>query len=162
MQWQSSSGLSPLLPFAFIVFGCAAGLAQTQTAALEPDHDRTVLAQSFAQEKLWAWQKRLNLKEWNITLLVARASELKPKTLGNVHWDMDKKTAIIRILDPADYKLPFKAMLDDMEFTVVHELIHLDIAPVLTDLKRNEANRREEEYSVNRVTEALLGLDRQK
>jgi hypothetical protein len=84
------------------------------------------------------------------------------KTLGNIHWDLDKKTAVIRVLDPADYRLPFQAMLDDMEFTVVHELIHLDMAPVLTDLQRNEANRREEEYAVNHVAEALLNLNRQR
>jgi hypothetical protein len=95
-------------------------------------------------------------------VVIARASELKPKTLGNVHWDLDKKTAVIHVLDPADYHMPFQAMLNDMEFTVVHELIHLDLAPVLMDLQRNDANRREEEYAVNHVAEALLKLDRLK
>ena len=91
---------------------------------------------------------------------MSRSTDLKPKTLGNIHWDLAKKSAVIRVLDPADYKLPFNAMLDDIEFTVVHELIHLEMAPVLTDLQRNDANRREEEYAVNHVAEALLKLDR--
>ena len=68
----------------------------------------------------------------------------------------------VNVLDPADYRLPFHAMLDDMEFTVVHELIHLELAPVLADLQRNEANRREEEHAVNHVSEALLNLQRGK
>ncbi len=54
-------------------------------------------------------------------------------------------TAVIRVLDPADYRLPFHEMLNDMEFTVVHELIHLEIAPVLSHFTRSEANRREED-----------------
>jgi len=92
--------------------------------------------------------------------VVARTRDLKPKTLGNIHWDREKKTAVIRVLDPADYTLPFPEMLRDIEFTVVHELIHLEMVPVLSDLQRTEANRVEEEHAVNRMAEALLSLDR--
>lgn len=120
------------------------------------------MAGSFANEKLWVWQKRLNLQEWNISVAVVRASDLRPKTLGNVHWDLDKKTATIHVLDPVDYTLPLHAMLDDIEFTVVHELIHLELVPVLTDEKRTDANRRQEEFAVNHMASALLELDRQK
>ncbi len=108
------------------------------------------------------WQRRLNLEDWNITIGVVRATELKPKTLGNIHWDSDKKTATIHVLDPADYKLPFDAMLRDMEFTVVHELIHLELSPVLAPLQRSDENRRDEEYAVNHMAQALLDLDRTK
>ena len=113
-------------------------------------------------EKLWAWQKRLNLQDWNITVALARATELKPKTLGNIHWDTDKKTATIHVLDPADYHLSFPAMLQDMEFTVVHELIHLELSPVLAPLQRTDENRRDEEHAVNHMAQALLDLDRAK
>ena len=88
-----------------------------------------MLAERYAAERLAVWQKRLNLQDWNIALVVSRASELKPKTLGNIHWDNEKKTAVLRVLDPADYKLPFNEMLQDIEFTVVHELIHLELSP---------------------------------
>src|ERR1044072_9686571 len=69
----------------------------------ETARERTMLAEKYAAERLSVWQKRVNLQDWNISLLVVRASELKPKTLGNIHWDADKKTAAIRVLDPADY-----------------------------------------------------------
>ena len=164
MQWKSPSWWFPF------VFSLVAAVLPAQTAtpnssnrgAAPVAHERTVLTETFAQEKLWYWQQRLNLQEWNITLQVSRATELKPKTLGNIHWDRDKKTAVIRVLDPADYRLPFHAMLDDVEFTVVHELIHLELVPVLADLQRNEANRLEEEHAVNHVAEALLKLQRGK
>jgi len=131
-----------------------------QAAEVPSARERTLLAESFTAERLWVWQKRLNLQDWNIQVVVVPASELKPKTLGNVHWELDKKTATIRVLDPADYRLPFKEMLQDMEFTVVHELIHLELAPVLADLHRSDANRRDEEHAVNHVADALLNLGR--
>jgi hypothetical protein len=82
------------------------------------------------------------------------------RTLGNIHWDRTQKTAVIRVLDPADYHLPFEAMLQDLEFTMVHELIHLEMSPVLSDLQRTDANRMEEEHAVNQMADALLKLDR--
>lgn len=118
------------------------------------------MAGAFASEKLWMWRSRLGLQDWDISVLVSRASGLKPNSLGNIHWDLEKKTAVIRVLDPADYRLPFDAMLRDIEFTVVHELIHLEIAPVLSDLQRTDANRLEEEHTVNHLADALLTLDR--
>jgi hypothetical protein len=93
-------------------------------------------------------------------VVVSRTAELKPKTVGNIHWDREKKIATIHVLDPADYKMPFAEVLRDIEFTVVHELIHLEMVPILSDLQRTDANRLEEEHAVNHMAEALLKLDR--
>jgi hypothetical protein len=146
------------LLFPLTMVSCA---QQVSVPAVKP-HERTLFAGSFAAEKVWVWQQRLNLQDWNITVAIARATELKPKTLGNIHWDSDKKTATIHVLDPADYTLPFEAMLKDMEFTVVHELIHLELSPVLAPLQRTDENRRDEEHAVNHMAQALLDLDRTK
>ncbi|MCU1238160.1 MAG: hypothetical protein JWP63_6127 [Candidatus Solibacter sp.] len=127
-----------------------------------PPSERAICASTYAAEKLWFWQRRLKLEDWNITVVVARATELKPKTLGNIHWDSAKKTAVLHVLDPADYDLPPREMLDDMEFTVVHELIHLELSPVLSQFPRDEANRRDEEHAVNQMADALLKLQRGK
>jgi hypothetical protein len=141
--------------------GVAPSHAQSTSKSGEiPASERKLLAERFASERLWVWQKRLNLQEWNLSVVASRASELKPKTVGNIHWDREKKTAVIRILDPADYNMPFNEMLRDIEFTVVHELIHLEMVPVLSDLQRTQENRREEEHAVNHMAEALLKLDR--
>ena len=149
-----------LLAFALLL-ACAAARAQTP-AVESPACERSLFAGSFAAEKLWYWQRRLNLQDWNISVVIARAADLKPKTLGNIHWDNEKKTAVIRVLDPADYQMTVPEMLEDMEFTVVHELIHLELAPVLSQFPRNEANRREEEHAVNHMADALLKLQRAK
>lgn len=92
--------------------------------------------------------------------MVSPSGVLKPGTVGNIHWDNEKKTAVIRVLDPADYRLPLDLMLRDIEFTVVHELIHLEMVPVLSSVQRTDANRMEEEHAVNHMADALLKLDR--
>ena len=129
-------------------------------AATTDARERTAAVASFAAERLAVWQQRLNLDDWNISVVVSRTADLKPRTLGNIHWDSDKRTAVIRVLDPADYKISWDEILKDIEFTVVHELIHLELSPVLSPLQRNDANRREEEHAVNHMAEALLKLDR--
>src|SRR5580698_7587204 len=151
----------PLTLLVLILGGIVPCLAQatswrSQTTASE----RSLVAQTFATERLWVWQRRLALEDWNISVVVSRVGELKPKTLGNVHWDLEKKTAVIRVLDPADYRLAPSLIMRDIELTVVHELIHLEMAPTLADLHRTDANRGQEENAVNHMADALLHLDR--
>lgn len=118
--------------------------------------ERITVAETFLNQKLFIWQKRLRLEDWNITFKLVHLSDLKPKTLGNIHWDSDLRKASMSILCPADYKMTFPDALKDMEFTIVHELVHLQ----LSSLPRNEASRSAEEKAVNTLTEALLNLDR--
>jgi len=130
-----------------------------QPAASDPTpRERGLQAESYVNGRLAVWQQRLNLQDWKISIIMSHPSDLKPKTLGNIHWDADKKSAVIRVLDASDYRLPFREMLEDMEFTVVHELIHLE----LSSLPRSEASRRDEEHAVNQIADALLKLDRKK
>jgi hypothetical protein len=105
---------------------------------------------------LKTWQQRLQLESWKLTLIMAARTDLRPGTLGNIHWDLDAKTAQIRVLDPTDYNRPFDAALKDMEFTVVHEMIHLELA----SLPKTDESRNDEEFAVNRMADALLALDR--
>ena len=159
-----SSPACRFLPLAILILsgGIPSYAQTTSTSSGTVASERSALAASFATERLWVWQKRLNLKEWNISVLVSRASDLKARTVGNIHWDREKKTAVIRVLDPADYEMALEPMLKDIEFTVVHELIHLEMVPILSDLQRSAENRLEEEHAVNHLADALLKLDREK
>lgn len=94
----------------------------------------------FVNERLAVWRQRLNLEDWHISVAMTRRSDLKPKTLGGIRWDKNKKSAVIGVLDPSEYQLPFREMLGDMEFTIVHELVHLELA----SLPRSEASRSSE------------------
>jgi hypothetical protein len=144
------------------VFGlfllCALVSAFAQSPAQPSPADMSQQAQQYVGERLAYWQQRLKLEDWRISVAPARRSELKPKTLGAVRWDKGKKTAQIWVLDPSDYQLPFREMLDDMELTIVHELVHLELA----SLPRSEASRSSEEHAVNGIADALLALDRRK
>ena len=115
---------------------------------------RELEAERFVAAKLQLWQQRLNLAEWNIRANLVRISALKPKTLGGINWDSSTMKATISVMSTYDYKLPFDAMLDDMEFTVVHELVHLR----LSNLPRSEASRSAEEHAVNEIAGSLLKL----
>jgi hypothetical protein len=116
------------------------------------------LAQRFVDDRLAVWRQRLKLEDWRISAVMVRISDLPPKTLGGIRWDKTKKSAVIWVLDPSDYRLPFREMLDDMELTIVHELVHLDLA----SLPRGTASRSSEERAVNGIAETMLGLDRKK
>lgn len=115
-------------------------------------------AEQFVNDRLNFWRRHLNLEEWRISIIMTRRDALKSKTVGGIRWDKGKKSAVISVLAASEYRLPFVEMLDDMEFTVVHELVHLELA----SLPRSEASRRSEEHAVNRLTDALLKLNRAK
>jgi hypothetical protein len=117
--------------------------------------ERRRLAETYIHEKLPYWQHRLALEGWNVSILSVRSTDLRPRTLGNVHWDKENETAVIRVLDACDYQMPMRATLNDLEFTIVHELIHLELA----SLPRSEASRSDEEHAVNRLAEALIKLE---
>jgi hypothetical protein len=89
---------------------------------------------------------------------MAHRSDLKPQTVGQIHWDKPSRSASILVLDPSDYRMQLNAMLDDMEMTIIHELVHLK----LTSLPHSEASRGSEEQAVNGVSEALFALEHQK
>jgi len=110
------------------------------------------------QVDLWTkqWQKRLDMNDWRITTLIVRHSDLKPETLGNLHWDTENHTATIRVLDPRDYELPPSEVPQDIEYTIVHELIHLQLSVLPRDL----STRTVEERVVNKISEALFHLEK--
>lgn len=123
-----------------------------------PAGEQRQLAERLIDERLALWRQRLKLEDWRISVVMTHRSDLKPKTLGGIRWDKPKKSAVIWVLDPSEYRLPFREVLDDMELTIVHELVHLELA----SLPRSEASRSSEEHAVDGIAEALLGLDRKK
>jgi len=118
--------------------------------------ERDSMAEHYLASSLTRWQQRLQLQDWAISVKLSKPNQLRRGTLGNIHWDSPAKTAEVRVLPATEYSMPYHAALRDMEFTLVHELVHLELA----SLPRNDASRGDEEDAVNRVAEALLRLDR--
>ena len=117
--------------------------------------DQQPAIESFLNQRAAYWRQRLQLDNWRVAVVMTRREILRPKTLGKVQWDKKRKSAVIEVMHPADYKIDFEPMLADMEFTLVHELVHLS----LSALPRNEASRQTEEDVVNRLAEALFSVD---
>jgi hypothetical protein len=143
------------LPFflAIPAFGADGGTPKAVSSVAAQQHAQE---ETFGRERLAYWQRRLGLNDWNITLMVCRAGELRPQTVGNLHWDAGRKTAVIRVLDVADYGLAPDAAMRDVENTVVHELVHLE----LSSMPRSDASIAPEELAVSRLVDALLKLER--
>jgi hypothetical protein len=137
------------------------GICRAPETPKEPGiNERGPLAEKYLRQRLGSWQQRLNLQDWTISLVASPPSNLRRGTLGNIHWDVDKKTATIRVLDAAYYQMPYSATLKDMEFTVVHELTHLELSSLTRNFKSRSAESfSEEEDAVNRMSGALLELD---
>lgn len=143
------SGIAALLLFSSVATEAVASNTDTK------QQDRQAAAVTkYVNQKLRTWQDRMNLRDWNIQVDVVRATQLEPRTLGNIHWDTNIKAATIDVLSPLDYQLAYQPMLKDMEFTIVHELVHLELA----SMPKSDASRRVEEKAVNELAGALLRL----
>jgi hypothetical protein len=124
--------------------------------AVAPADPRPLVSETQVDHWTSNWQKRLSLDEWHIHTEIVRIWDLKPNTLGNLRWNSATKTATIKVLNPADYDLPATEIPADIEYTVLHELIHLQLAA----LPRDSASRNVEERVVNRLAEALFALEK--
>jgi len=90
------------------------------------------------------------MDDWRLTIRLVRQKELDKNTWGNAEWNPDDKTGTISVLDPADYNLKGGDLRLDMECTIVHELVHIQVGP----LDARDENVRED--VVNRIMTALL------
>ena len=144
-----------------LLLGAFAGSCLAPETAREPRlRERGPLAENYLRRRLALWQKRLKFQDWTITLVMSHPSDLRRGSLGNIRWDPDKKTAMIRVLDASHYQMPFSATLKDMEFTIVHELTHLELSSLTRNFKsRSEESFSEEERAVNSLAAAMMQLD---
>lgn len=73
------------------------------------------------------WQNQLKLNNWRIAIGIERKTAFNnSQSIGEIDYVLPLRQAIIKVLDPLDYpNSPFK---QDMEITLVHELLHLHFA----------------------------------
>lgn len=102
------------------------------------------------------WQEILRLQDWDIKVRLARHYEMSSTDQGDCSFLESKKTAVIQVLDSADYN-PTHAWPQDQEQTLVHELIHLHLCYTATDGRLRIA----EEQAVHVLSHALVGLKRE-
>lgn len=103
------------------------------------------------------WQKVLKLQDWRITINYERFHKMRDKAGGLVWGDVRTvptcKRAYIHVLHPGDNEGTTE---QDVEETIVHELLHVHINEVL----RNKEDEIEEERAINALAEAYVTLRR--
>lgn len=78
------------------------------------------------------WQKRLRLQDWIVVSEIVRARDMENEgAAAEVKHFIKPKRAYIGIRDSIDF--PEGVFEQDMERDLVHELIHLYLAPLHTD-----------------------------
>lgn len=107
------------------------------------------------------WQQILGLQDWDVKPGIYRASRFNvAEAQAECNWTLKKKTALIRILDPTDY--PENIMWpQDLEQSLVHELLHLHMAP-FDDTKSGSPEEIMMEQATDLIAKALVRLKRQK
>jgi hypothetical protein len=85
--------------------------------------------------------------------------EIEPSTnpSGFVRWAIEKKAAVIRILKADDYESSV-SIPQDMERSVVHELLHLHFATVSPD--EHPLAQIAQEQAINAIAQTLVDLKR--
>ena len=106
--------------------------------------------QAHLEKQLKTWQKRLSMDDWDLSVQVVRKSALDKNTWGSAEWDADTKSGVISVLDPQDYNLKGTELKRDMECTIVHELVHIQVSALDPD------NPERQEDLVNRIMAALV------
>lgn len=87
----------------------------------------------YAQEELEVrckvWQERLRLQDWIVKVSLEPHFKLLQGTGANVAITLERKEAIVYILQRDDYP-PDDQFPQDMENSLVHELLHLHFEPL--------------------------------
>lgn len=111
------------------------------------------------KELLKKWQAILRLQDWNIKIRWVKHYDLANDTKGQCRWVLGKKAALISILEPEDFDPSIK-WEQDPECTVVHELLHLHIAPLDDGDEWRGLKDKMMEQAICSISEALVNCDR--
>jgi hypothetical protein len=99
------------------------------------------------------WQSRLFLRDWDIKIELVRMSQMTSEECqGTCNFKVRNKAAFIQILSPIDYI--DKRWVQDVERTLVHELLHLHFGPL--HLPDEWSINNAEEQAINSIAKALI------
>ena len=100
------------------------------------------------------WQKILRLQDWEVTIDFYRAREFtNADALGECTFNINSREGFIKILDPIDYEGEY-----DLEWIVVHELLHLHFAGWTA--KNNYECPVSGEQAIDSIAQALTRLNK--
>lgn len=113
-------------------------------------------ADSF-QEKCQLWQQRLRLADWDIKFEIVPLRDMGGTQCGMISWNLEHRIADIKVIHPDDYRKDARRPYD-MEETLVHELLHIWVAPF--DAEEGTPEQLAQEQAINAIAAALIKLAR--
>ena len=107
------------------------------------------------------WQKVLYLQDWTVELRIVRQWEMADTgTLAQCHWYIQRKDAVISVLDPQDLAGVAPKFLNseecDYDISIVHELLHLHFAPF-----HREEDETSHEQAINAISRGMVKIYRE-
>lgn len=117
--------------------------------------DTRRLTEEQALTLLREWQQEFRLRDWHLQLALRRRPELTRH--GDVNIAEGKICAFIRLLHPDDAD-PLEMEPLDMELTIVHEAIHVALAPFVI---ANEHLDTVQEQAIHRLSQAFVRMKRE-
>lgn len=102
------------------------------------------------------WAKALELDGWRIEVQVAEIEDL-PDAYAKVTWVLTQRRATIRFRKDAIRRW-------DIDVTIVHELLHLHLAPVEHELRQKTEDYEESltgvsvEQAIHHISESIVRL----
>lgn len=97
------------------------------------------------------WQARLRLLDWEIDASYAGPDDAGfANHFGEIHPDLARKFAKMRILDPTKREHP------EIENTIAHELLHLHFYPFALDFAPGSPESLAEEQAIHAIARALI------
>lgn len=98
------------------------------------------------------WQKILRLQDWQVDIDFYRARDFtNADALGECRFNLNSREGFIKILNPIDYEGEY-----DLEWIVVHELLHLHFADWTA--KNNYECPVSGEQAIDSIAQALTRL----
>lgn len=105
------------------------------------------------------WQKILRLQDWIITVHIRRERDFTlSDSNAEIITTLPKRMATIHILDPIDYP-PDQSEPQDMELSLVHELLHIHLFTFFAD-REDEMRIVAEEQAIEAISRGLIALAR--
>mgnify|MGYP000879737975 FL=1 len=118
-----------------------------------------VFTQKELEDYLAEWQKRLCLDAWDVRIGIYRERAFDGEgRSGEISYSIESGKAVIKLLDPVDY--PDEDFPQDMEVTLVHELLHLKFAAFTP--QDDTLEHRLFEQTVESMANLLVALKREK
>lgn len=105
------------------------------------------------------WQKKLRLQDWNVKVHLCRLHEMPDReAIGAIIPIPERKDAQMYLLSPMDTPLLAQHFIaaEEMNYalTIVHELLHLHLAPFTQHL--SDAEQVQEEVAINAISRCLV------